>query len=94
MGSSALLILRAKSEMRAIDVQHELESWVCRRTHSRETAFAHRIKYDEDPGSCGEDGSPSPAWSLLDLLTCAEPVQETPAPDTTRVRACLEARGS
>jgi len=37
--------------------------------------------------------SPSPAWYLLDLLTCAESVQETPAPDATVVRACMEARG-
>jgi hypothetical protein len=38
--------------------------------------------------------SPSPAWYLLDLLTCAEPVQETPAPDATLVLACMEAQGS
>jgi len=37
--------------------------------------------------------SPAPAWYLLDLLTCAEPVQETPAPDAALVRACMEARG-
>ena len=37
--------------------------------------------------------SPSPAWYLLDLLTCAQPVQESPAPDAALVRACLEARG-
>ena len=37
--------------------------------------------------------SPAPAWYLLDWLTCAEPVQETPAPDAALVRACLEARG-
>jgi hypothetical protein len=37
--------------------------------------------------------SPSPAWYLLDLLTCAEPAHETPAPDAAPVRACMEARG-
>jgi hypothetical protein len=36
---------------------------------------------------------PAPAWYLLDLLTCAEPVQESPAPDAALVRACMEARG-
>src|SRR5688572_28216461 len=38
--------------------------------------------------------SPSPAWYLLDLLTCAEPVQETLALDAALVRACMEARGT
>jgi hypothetical protein len=38
--------------------------------------------------------SPAPAWYLLDLLTCAEPVQETPAPDAALVRAYMEAQGS
>jgi hypothetical protein len=37
--------------------------------------------------------SPSPAWYLLDLLKCAEPVQGTPSPDAALVRACMEARG-
>jgi hypothetical protein len=37
--------------------------------------------------------SPAPAWYLLDLLTCAEPIQETPAPDAALVRACMEAWG-
>ena len=36
---------------------------------------------------------PAPAWYLLDLLTCAEPVQESLAPDAALVRACMEARG-
>ena len=37
--------------------------------------------------------SPSPAWYLLDLLTCAESVQEAPAPDAALVRACMEVWG-
>jgi hypothetical protein len=37
--------------------------------------------------------SPSPAWYLLDLLTCVQPVQETPAPDAAQVRACMETLG-
>jgi hypothetical protein len=36
---------------------------------------------------------PSPASYIQDLLTCAEPVHETPAPDAALVGACMEARG-
>ena len=37
--------------------------------------------------------SPSPAWYILALLTCVQSVQEIVAPDATRVRSCMEARG-
>src|SRR5829696_5700436 len=42
-GSWPLLILLAKSEIRPIYVQHELESRVCRHTNSCETDFASSI---------------------------------------------------
>ena len=37
--------------------------------------------------------SPSPARYILTLLTCVQSVQESLAPDATRVRSCMEARG-
>ena len=33
-------------------------------------------------------------WNSLDLLSWAEPVQETPAPDATLEPGCMEGRGS
>jgi DNA-binding transcriptional regulator/RsmH inhibitor MraZ len=33
-------------------------------------------------------------WNSLDLLSWAEPVQETPAPDAALELGCMEGRGS
>ena len=46
---SPKVILLAKSEIRTIYVQHELEGRVCRRINSCETDFASSIKSADDP---------------------------------------------
>jgi hypothetical protein len=51
LSTSPNVILLAKSEIRTIDVQHELESRVCRRTNSCETDFASSISFGEAEGS-------------------------------------------
>jgi hypothetical protein len=47
-GSSSLLILLAKSEIRVIYVQYEPENRVCQRTHACETDFASSITFGDD----------------------------------------------
>jgi hypothetical protein len=57
----------AKSETRTIDVQHALETWVCRRTHSCETDFAISIIFGVQ-GRCGMMAPREPKRAISKIL--------------------------
>jgi hypothetical protein len=57
-GSSSVLILLAKSEIRMVYVRHELENQACQRTDSCETDFASRITFGDDGWSAQARGGP------------------------------------